>query len=77
MKNVIIFDKPYSAEFIAEAKAIQWAVMNGACDRCNHRYECENKRNFIFPKRADCMKKKAELLKKMNTKEKPLTDGNR
>lgn len=59
---------------IAEAKAIQWAVMSGACYRCNHRYECEHKRNFKFPKRADCMKKKSELLKKMNS---PLTDGNR
>lgn len=77
MKSVIIFDKPYSAEFIAEGRAIQWAVMSGACDKCNHRYECENKRNFIFPKRADCMKKKAELLKKISSKEKPLTDGNR
>lgn len=59
---------------IAEAKAIQWAVMSGACYRCNHRYECEHKRNFKFPKRADCMKKKAELLKKMKS---PPTDGNR
>lgn len=67
MKKVIIFNRPYSAEFIAEAKAIQWAVMNGACDKCNHRYECENKRNFKFPKRADCMKKKSELLKKMKS----------
>lgn len=59
---------------ITEARAVQWAVMSGACDRCNHRYECEHNRNFKFPKRADCMKKKAELLKKMKT---PLTDGNR
>lgn len=59
---------------IAEAKAVQWAVMSGVCNRCNHRYECEHKRNFKFPKRADCMKKKTELLKKMKT---PLTDGNR
>ena len=59
---------------IAEAKAIQWAVMSGACNRCNHRYECEHNRNFKFPKRADCMKKKAELLKKMKS---PLTDGSR
>lgn len=61
-------------EFEAEAKAVQWAVMSGACDRCNRRYECEHKRNFKFPKRADCMKKKAELLKKIKS---PLTDGNR
>ena len=59
---------------IAEAKAIQWAVMSGACNRCNHRYECEHNRNFKFPKRADRMKKKAELLKKMKS---PLTDGSR
>lgn len=61
-------------EFEAEVRAVQWAVMSGTCDRCNHRYECEHKRNFKFPKRADCMKKKAELLKKMKS---PLTDGNR
>lgn len=61
-------------DLITEAKAVQWAVMSGACDKCNHRYECEHNRKFKFPKRADCMKKKAELLKKMKS---PLTDGNR
>ncbi|MBQ3006783.1 MAG: hypothetical protein IJD78_04390 [Clostridia bacterium] len=74
MINILIFDKPYPPDLIAEGQAIQWAVMSGACDRCSHRYECEHNRNFKFPKRADCMKKKAELLKKMKS---PLTDGNR
>ena len=68
MKNVIIFDKPYSAEFTAEAHAVQWAVMSGACDKCKYKQECENSKFFKFPKRAACMQKKKELIKKMNTK---------
>lgn len=62
--SVVVFDNPYSADKTAEGLAIQWAVMSGACNSCKNLYECESKSNFVFPKRAACMKKKAELIKK-------------
>lgn len=61
--NVVIFDKPYSENKIAEGRAIQWAVVNGICNECKHLRECENNSNFKFPHNAPCMIKKSELLK--------------
>ena len=50
--NVVIFDKPYSEDKIAEGRAVQWAVVSGACNRCNHLQKCENDNNFEFPQNA-------------------------
>ena len=61
--NVVIFDKPYSEDKIAEGRAVQWAAVSGACNRCNHLQKCENDNNFEFPQNAPCMIKKSELLK--------------
>lgn len=61
--NVVIFDKPYSEETIAEGRAVQWAVVSGSCNRCKHLQQCESDNNFEFPQNAACMIKKAEFLK--------------
>lgn len=61
--NVVIFDKPYSDEKIAEGRAVQWAVVSRACNRCNHLQQCESNNNFEFPQNAPCMIKKAEFMK--------------
>ena len=61
--NVVIFDKPYSDEKIAEGVAVQWAVVSGACNSCNHLQQCESNNNFKFPNNAPCTIKKSELLK--------------
>lgn len=62
--NICIFDKPYSSDLIAEGCAIQWAVINGSCNVCQYLKECKNNRDFVFPEKAACMKKKAEFIRK-------------
>lgn len=61
--NIIMFDKPYSADEIAEGRAIQWAVVSGACNRCQHKRECENNSKFKYPPLAPCTIKKYEFLR--------------
>ena len=57
MKNVIIFDQPYSQEKIKEAVGINLAaVLTGACDLCRYLPRCECDESFKFPKDAACMK---------------------
>lgn len=60
--HVLVIDKPYSLDKVAEARAVNWALSSGACDKCEHLLKCSNDRNFKFPASAACMKKKAELL---------------
>ena len=61
--NVVVFDKPYSKDKIAEGRAVQWAVVNGACDKCKYLPQCESNNNFVFPQNAPCMIKKGKLMK--------------
>lgn len=61
--NVVIFDKPYSKDKIAEGRAVQWAVVNGVCNRCKYLSQCESDNNFEFPQNAPCMIKKSDYLK--------------
>lgn len=61
--NVVIFDKPYPSEKIAEGRAVQWAFNSGACNNCNYVQQCETDNKFKFPKNSACMIKKAEILK--------------
>lgn len=61
--NVVIFDKPYSEDKIAEGRAVQWAVVSGYCNKCKYLQQCESDNNFEFPQNAPCMIKKSELLK--------------
>lgn len=61
--NIVIFDKPYSVNKIAEGRAVQWAIVNGVCNECKHLRECESNNNFKFPNNTPCMIKKSELLK--------------
>ena len=61
--NVVMFDKLYSADEIAEGRAVQWAVITGACTKCKYLKTCANEIDFEFPKNAPCMEKKEELLK--------------
>ena len=61
--NLVIFDKPYSDEKVAEGRAVQWAVISGACNKCKHLQQCESSNNFEFPKNSPCMIKKAEFMK--------------
>ena len=67
--NAVIFDKPYSAEKIAEGKAVQWAVFSGSCNKCKHLKQCVSDNSFVFPQNAPCMVKKAEFLKESEDKE--------
>lgn len=62
-KNVVIFDKPYSEDKIAEGMAVQWAVLSGACNECKYLKQCSNDSGFVFPENAACMEKKAEFKK--------------
>ena len=61
--------KPYSAERIAEGRAIEWAVNSGACHKCEHLHRCANDNRFEFPQNAPCMVKKTEFLKASEGKE--------
>ena len=60
--NVLIFDKPYPPEKTAMMRAVNWAILTGACNECRHRRKCSLNSKFKFPKRAPCVKKKAEYL---------------
>ncbi|MBP3939477.1 MAG: hypothetical protein IK955_08705 [Clostridia bacterium] len=67
--NTVIFDKPYSADKIAEGRAIQWAVVSGACNKCDYLRRCESDVFFQFPQNAACMIKKNEILRSDNNAE--------
>ncbi len=69
MNNTVVFDKPYSADKIAEGMAVSWAVQSGACYKCEYEFFCRSGRNFKFPKNAPCMKKKDKFLKEMKDNE--------
>ncbi len=60
--NVLIFDRPYPPEKTAMMRAVNWAILTGACNKCRHRRKCSISDKLKFPKRAPCMKKKAEYL---------------
>ncbi len=64
LSNTVIFDKPYSADKVAEGRAVQWAVVSGACDKCDYLKKCETDNGFVFPKNSPCMIKKAEYLRR-------------
>ncbi|MBE6704230.1 MAG: hypothetical protein E7583_03115 [Ruminococcaceae bacterium] len=64
--NIVIFDKPDSAEKIAEGLAVRWAVISGICNMCKYLHQCENDDKFKFPKDALCMAKKSDFLKGAN-----------
>lgn len=64
--SVIVFDKPYSSDKIAEGRAIQWAVVSGACNKCDYLRRCENDVFFKFPQNAPCMIKKSKLLRSIH-----------
>lgn len=57
-------NNPYSKDKIAEDRALEWAVFSGACFDCKCLVECAVERDFVFPEKAACMKKKAEYLSK-------------
>lgn len=60
--NVVIFDKPYTADKQAEGIAIAQAVANGWCYTCRLRFRCECDPDFVFPGDMACMKRKREIL---------------
>ena len=60
--NTLIFDREYPPEKIAEGRAINWAVLSGACDNCGFIEECRTNRLFKFPDSAACMKKKKDFM---------------
>ena len=62
MANVVIFDKPYSADKQAEGLAISEAVVNGWCNKCRLRYRCECDPDFVFQPDCPCMVRKKEIL---------------
>ena len=65
MTNVTIFDRPYPADKQAEGMAVQWAVVSGACDKCQYLKRCESDAAFVFPAMAACMVRKNEILQEM------------
>lgn len=61
--SAVFFDKPYSADKIAEGRAIQWAIVSGACNKCDYYRKCEKDVFFKFPQNAPCMIKKTVFLR--------------
>lgn len=60
--NVVILDKPYSSDKVAEAIALAGALMDGDCTACAYLPQCERDRNFKYPEDAVCMRRKQEIL---------------
>lgn len=56
MKNIVVFDRPYSKEKIQEGIAVQKAVITGECNKCTYLKQCESDKSFEFPKDSACMK---------------------
>lgn len=65
--NILIVDKPYPPEKMAEARAVNWAVLSGACDKCGALAQCSTDTNFKPSIFAPCMVKKAEFLKEADS----------
>ena len=61
--HIQIFDKPYPPEKAAEARAVSWAVLSGACDKCGALAQCSTDSNFKPAIFAPCMRKKAEFMR--------------
>jgi len=63
-EHVTIFDKQYSTEKAAEALAVNWAVITGACNACRHMKICTSDMSVFlwetFPHDAPCMVKMRE-----------------
>lgn len=64
---VTLFDCAYPADLQAEGQAVSWAVVSGACDKCQHLTVCINSDGNTWrpPDTAACMVRKAEILAKM------------
>ena len=59
-EHIVIFDKPYSPEKIAEGLAVHWAVITGACNSCKYLSACESDASDAWnslPQDAACAKK--------------------
>lgn len=62
-KHVTIFDKSYPKEKQAEAIAIQFAIVEGHCDKCGFLERCCTDSSFRPPVFAWCSQKKNQILK--------------
>ncbi len=61
--NIHIVDKPYPPDKMAEARAVNWAVLSGACDKCGALAQCSTNSNFKPAAFFPCMIKKTEFMK--------------
>lgn len=63
INNIVLLGGECSDEEVAEALAVQYAMLNMFCQHCRYYRNCSTDMNFKFPEEAECMKKKKEILK--------------
>jgi len=68
MEFTTIFDKQYSDEKQAEGLGVGYAIMTGACEKCESLKRCESDDTFVFPESAPCMLRKREILREQEAK---------
>lgn len=67
--HVTMFDRPYPPEKQAEGLAISQAIVGGHCETCGFLPQCSTQKDFKFPVFAWCMRRKAEIMEKMEEQE--------
>lgn len=55
----------------AEGLAVWWAVVTGACNKCQHLCVCESDDTFRPPEDAACMVRKKQIIEDNNKRRKP------
>ena len=66
IKHITMFDRQYTPEKQAEGLAISQAIVYGHCDKCGFLSQCSTQGEaFRFPVFAWCMRRKAEILAKL------------
>lgn len=63
--HVTMFDRPYPPEKQAEGLAISQAIVGGHCETCRFLPQCSTQKDFKFPVFAWCMRRKAEIMARM------------
>lgn len=63
--HVTMFDRPYPPEKQAEGLAISQTIVGGHCETCGFLTQCSTQKDFKFPVFAWCMRRKAEIMARM------------
>ena len=61
-KNVLFLPAGLTPEKEAEACAVNWAVLSGACDRCRYLRLCSSGLAANLPSDAACIREKGRIL---------------